>query len=109
MSGWNAIAAEGRLALERQKAAWKTPAAAQEAVLQRVLGLTERSAFGREHGLRQGMALAEWRDAVPIRDASAFEGWTGRIAGREGAVLTTEPVLAFELTGGSSGGRRAVP
>jgi GH3 auxin-responsive promoter len=90
-------------------AAWRSPFAAQEASLQRVLRLSVGSAFGAEHGLRPGMTFADWQKAVPVRDAAVFEGWTRRIAGGERNVLTTEPVLAFELTGGSSGGRRAVP
>ena len=109
MTGWSAIARHGRLALERQTAAWRSPLTAQEASLQRVLRLSAGSAFGVEHGLRPGMTLADWQAAVPVRDAAAFDGWIQRIAGGEQNVLTTEPVLAFELTGGSSGGRRAVP
>jgi GH3 auxin-responsive promoter len=109
MRGWSAIAREGRVALERQMAAWRSPRAAQQACLHRLLTLSAGSAFGVEHGLRAGMTLADWQGAVPVRDASAFDPWTERIAGGERNVLVTEPVLAFELTGGSSGGRRAVP
>jgi hypothetical protein len=109
MTGWSAIAVDGRRALERQKAAWRSPRVAQETCLQRVLHLSAGSAFGADHGLRPGMTLADWQGAVPVRDARAFDGWTRRIAGGEGNVLTTEPVAAFEMTGGSSGGRRNVP
>jgi hypothetical protein len=109
MTGWTAIATQGRLALQRQMTAWRSPLAAQQDSLQRLLRLTAGSAFGVEHGLRTGMTLADWQGAVPVRDASAFNTWTERIIGGEAGVLTTEPVLAFELTGGSSGGRRAVP
>ncbi|NJM84548.1 MAG: GH3 auxin-responsive promoter family protein [Tabrizicola sp.] len=109
MSGWPAIAAQGRLALQRQMAAWRDPVAAGRASLQRLLTLTETSAFGVEHGLRAGMTLDEWRGTVPVRDAADFGAWCDRIIAGERKVLTDEPVLAFELTGGSSGGRRVVP
>lgn len=109
MTGWADIAALGRLALQRQRAAWRAPHEAQRNCLERLLARSARSGFGIAHGLRPGMTLADWRAAVPVRDAADYAAWCDRISAGERDVLTVEPVLAFELTGGSSGGRRVVP
>lgn len=109
MSGWAALRVAGLAELHRQAEAWANPAAAQQQRLQRVLVQTAGTAFGREHGLQSRMSIADWRKAVPVRRAEEFQPWIERIIRGEPQVLTSDPVLAFELTGGSSGGKRAVP
>lgn len=109
MSGWADLAAQGGLALERQKAAWRDPITAQDIAFRRLMTLTAGTEFGAQHGLRPGMTLADWRAAMPIREPGEFDPWCDRIKQGHPNVLTSEPVLAFEQTGGSSGGRRMVP
>lgn len=109
MTGWAALQLAGQTALARQAAAWADPQTAQTAALHRILQLTAGTAFAAGHGLRPGMSLSDWRQAVPVRDAAGFVPWVDRIIAGEPRVLTNAPVRVLELTGGSSGGRRVVP
>ncbi|MGB8814396.1 MAG: GH3 auxin-responsive promoter family protein [Paracoccaceae bacterium] len=109
MTGWQALRTAGHAQLALQAAAWANPAAAQAARWLRALHDSHTTAFGRAHGLHPDMSLADWRAAVPVRDMVGFQPWISRIIAGEPRVLTADPILAFELTGGSSGGRRAVP
>ena len=50
-----------------------------------------------------------FRAQVPIRDYDALRPWIERAAAGESGLLTTEPVIAFEETGGSTSGRKLIP
>lgn len=109
MTGWEAIRRAGVAELASLAQAWSDPQTAQPDCLAGILAATAGTAFAAEHHLVSGLDLEIWRSRVPIRDAAAFTPWIERIVAGEQNVLTHDPVMAFELTGGSSGGRRAVP
>ncbi len=109
MSGWGAILAAAqapRQAFERTRA---TPRTAQWQLLRRILATNADTEFGRAHGFDQITSLEAFRSRVPIRSYQEFQPWIDRVAAGEPAILTKEPVVAFEETGGSTGGRKLIP
>lgn len=83
--------------------------AAQEHLL---LGNLRRNAgarYGREHGFDEVRSVEDYRQRVPLTDYEDYREHIRDI--REGAtgVLTREPVLLLEPTGGSSGSAQLIP
>ena len=81
----------------------------QLGVLHRVLRRNRGSAFGRAHGFADIRDLRGFRAAVPVRGWEAFSEQVQFVMSGERAVLTEEPVLLFEPTGGSAGAAKLVP
>src|SRR5262245_48018289 len=109
MSGWAQIlAAAGteRAAFER---AIDNPRAAQLALLRLILAENASSDFGRTHGFDRIDGIEQFHASVPVRDYDALRPWIDRVAAGESGVLTAEPVIAFEETGGSTSGRKLIP
>lgn len=67
------------------------------------------TAFGRQHGFADLVGPQGFAARVPVRDYDAMTPWVDRAAAGQAGVLTAEPVLAFEETGGSTGGSKLVP
>lgn len=82
---------------------------AQEELLQSLLAKNRNSAYGREYSFSEIATGEDFRARVPIVEYDDLEPWITRIAQGEKAVLTEEPVLLFEPTGGSSGKRKWIP
>ncbi|GMU02386.1 GH3 auxin-responsive promoter family protein [Corallococcus caeni] len=94
----------------RFRHALREPEAAQTECLTRILRAVEDTAqanrvahFGRIRTAR------EFQDAVPVSTPDTVAEDVERIARGEAHVLTREPVLRFELSGGSSGASKRVP
>ncbi|WP_233597284.1 GH3 auxin-responsive promoter family protein [Corallococcus sp. CA041A] len=94
----------------RFRHALREPEVAQAECLARILRAVEGTAqaerlphFGRIRTAR------EFQDAVPITTPDTVAEDVERIARGEARVLTREPVLRFELSGGSSGASKRVP
>lgn len=102
-----------RLACEparrRLRTALKNPAAAQQAVLQRILRTQQDTAFARTHGLRPGMTMADFQNALPVGDYDAFSPWIERM--KQGAAHELCPGLpvAFERSSGSTAAAKYLP
>ena len=106
---WNAL---GRIAAphaERLRRALADPGAAQRDLLSRILRANAGSDFAREHGLHADLSPSAFRGAVPVRTYDELRPWIDAIAAGRATALTGEPVIAFEETGGSTGGRKLVP
>jgi len=101
------------LSLQREAYAFRQsladPAAAQEQLLLDMLRCNEDSVFGRQHGFSRIRSARDYQAAVPLREYAEFEPFISRICAGEAAVLTTEPVLLLEPTGGSSSGSKLIP
>ncbi len=91
------------------ESALREPRRAQETRLTAYLEANAATVFAREHGFGSIRSLDAFRDAVPIRPPSAVEPWITRSAAGEEAVLTREPVIAFEETSGTSGASKLIP
>nr|WP_223641160.1 GH3 auxin-responsive promoter family protein [Corallococcus sp. EGB] len=94
----------------RFRHALREPEVAQAECLTRILRAVEGTAqasrvphFDRIHTAR------EFQDAVPITTPDSVAEDVERIANGAARVLTREPMLRFELSGGSSGASKRVP
>jgi hypothetical protein len=67
------------------------------------------TSFGIENGFENIRTVSQFRDRVPIRTYEDFQPWIDRIIKGEKSVLTSEDVILFEPTGGSSGGTKLIP
>ena len=81
----------------------------QEELLQSTLRDNSESSYGREHRFATINSLADFQKHVPICDYEGLRPKIEEIANGEQGVLTSEPVLMLEPTGGSSGGSRLIP
>lgn len=93
--GWAAY----RLAL-------RDPRRIQEAHLRALLERNAASAFGRLHGFAEIRDIADYQRRVPLQSWADVQPWVDRIAGGETGVLTSEPVLLLESTGGSTSSKQ---
>jgi hypothetical protein len=109
LNGWGQILAAARSERDVFESACATPRASQGALLRRILEANADSDFGRAHRFATIGSLEEFRARVPIRGYEEFAPWLDRVAAGEASVLTREPVIAFEETGGSRSGRKLVP
>ncbi|HEU4884664.1 MAG TPA: GH3 auxin-responsive promoter family protein [Longimicrobium sp.] len=89
--------------------ALRHPAAAQAAILHRILRENRDTDFGREHGFAEIRTAADFRARVPVRDFAELEGWIRRTCDGESSVLTAAPVRFVEPSGGTSGLSKEVP
>jgi hypothetical protein len=81
----------------------------QEAVLRRILSENADTDFGREHGFSSTFSVAEYQRRVPVRDYSEHLPWIECAMDGASGVLTRDPILLFEPTGGSSGATKLIP
>jgi len=109
MTGWAAILRAARAERDTFRRAGAQPRATQLVLLKHILERGRSSAFGRAHGFEDIGSVEAFRRQVPVRGYDGFKPWIDRVVAGEGAVLTAEPVIAFEETGGSRSGRKLVP
>ncbi|MBW3540602.1 MAG: GH3 auxin-responsive promoter family protein, partial [Planctomycetes bacterium] len=87
----------------------RDPAAAQSAVLARILTANRHSRFGLSHGFATIATPREYRERVPLSDYNDYLPAIDEIASGAHNVLTSEPVLLFEPTSGSTSGVKLIP
>ena len=81
----------------------------QEELLQSTLRENAECSYGREHRFAKITSLEDFQKHVPICDYESLRPRIEEIANGGQGVLTSEPVLMLEPTGGSSGGSRLIP
>ncbi len=81
----------------------------QEEVLQSTLRDNADSGYGREHRFATIKSLEDFQKHIPICDYESLKPKIEEIASGGQGILTSEPVLMLEPTGGSSGGSRLIP
>jgi hypothetical protein len=89
--------------------AQENPAAAQAALLERLLRANASSSYGREFGFRRLSTAREFQSAVPVVGYDELRPWIERIKAGEQTVLTQEPALMLEKTSGSSTAAKYIP
>ena len=89
--------------------AQENPAAAQAALLDRMLRGNASSAYGRKFGFSRVRTAREFQSAVPIVGYDELRPWIERTKAGEQRVLTEEPVLMLEKTSGSSTAAKYIP
>ena len=85
------------------------PAAAQSAVLQRILRRHSQSAYGRHFGLNRDSDYARFSQTVPIANYADLEPYIERAKQGEHDVLCRGPIRAFERTSGTTSGAKWIP
>ncbi len=81
----------------------------QFAVLKRIISANVDSEFGREHHFADVDAVELYQHVVPVRSYEEFKPYIERIAEGHPKVLTSERVLQFALTSGSTQASKLIP
>ncbi|HEX8317112.1 GH3 family domain-containing protein [Longimicrobium sp.] len=103
---YRAAAAPASLRFAR---ALRDPAAAQAAILARIVRENRDTAFGREHGFGEIRDAVSFRARVPVRDFAGLEPWIRRACDGQPDELTRAPVRFVEPSGGTSGLSKEIP
>src|SRR5690242_12421203 len=93
----------------RWKRAAHDVAGAQAAVLTRVLAANAGSEIGREHHFADIYSVDAYQHAVPDRSYEKMQPYIERIAEGHPQVLTSQRVLQFGLTSGSTQASKLIP
>lgn len=109
MNGWRDIISTARRPAKAFAAALDDPEAAQRDLLSSIVAANAHSQFGARHDFPRIRTWEDFKEAVPIRTYAEMAQLIGRSAAGEPGVLTTEPVIAFEETGGSATGAKLIP
>jgi GH3 auxin-responsive promoter len=87
----------------------RDPAAAQKRLLREIVQRNQDTAFGRDHGFASITSVEDFRRQVPIGDYENLRPYIERAKQGEKAVLTSEPILMFTMTSGSTGEPKLIP
>lgn len=109
MDSWQTLISAAAEPAGRLRAAMADPQGAQASLLADILQRNAASEFGRRHGFGRIQTVEDFRAAVPISTYDDIRADIERKAEGEAGVLTSEPVVAFEMTGGSTSGGKLVP
>ena len=85
------------------------PRAIQERVLLEILSRNARCEYGQRFDFSSITSSADFRARVPIVSAEELQQDVARMVNGEPQVLVSDRIVAFEPTGGSSGGAKLVP
>ncbi|MGH7388344.1 MAG: GH3 auxin-responsive promoter family protein [Candidatus Rokuibacteriota bacterium] len=91
------------------RAALDRPAAVQAARLRDLLSRNAASDYGRRFDFDRIATPRDYQDAVPVVGADDLAPEIESIKGGRQGVLTTEPVVSFETSGGSTGLPKYIP
>ncbi len=86
-----------------------TPKQNQAQVLNRILTANSHSIYGKKYSFASIKSGTDYQNAVPIVDYDTLFPWIERIKSGESAVLTSEPVLMFEKSSGTTAASKYVP
>jgi hypothetical protein len=99
-----ALSAAAHVRVRQWKERAVSPEAAQRRVLAALLEQSARTTFGRMHHLRDVRTYEELRQAVPVREYTAFLPWLTRMRGGERDLLWPGLVPFFATSGGTTAG-----
>lgn len=87
----------------------RRPVASQNDTLNELIRQGAKTAFGKDHGLKPGMSVREFRRAVPIRDYEALRPYYDRIVKGEADVCWPGKPLYLAKTSGTTSGAKYIP
>lgn len=99
----------GRKASRRFLAGVHAPQERQSAILRRLLAANRDSRYGQQYGFSDLSTPEQYQDALPVVDYDALLPWIEGIKQGVPGVLTTEPVLMLEKSGGSTAASKYIP
>jgi GH3 auxin-responsive promoter len=98
-----------RRAANEFDAALANPEEVQQRLLLNLVRRNQGCTFGRRHGFGSISTVSQYQERVPIVTYDDLESWIESIKEGERAVLTSEPVLAFEKSSGSASAAKYIP
>ena len=109
--GWKAKLSlpVARWAMKRLRQSVADSRGAQQGVLDRLLAKGARTAFGKDHGLRPGLSVAEFQSQVPVRDYEGLRPYMDRAVKGEADVVWPGMPLYFCKTSGTTSGAKYIP
>lgn len=93
----------------RLRHAHKNPGVVQKSILKTFLKKNSLSAYGKKYGYEKIDGVKAFQEKTPLVTYEDLEPWINRIATGETNILTTDKVLCFEITSGSSGPKKLIP
>ncbi len=99
----------GRHAAHRFHSSLARPRDRQAALLKVLLRANADSRYGRQYHFDRIRSFEDFQAAVPIVDYEALQPWIDAIRQGEHGVLTAEPVLMMEKSGGSTAASKYIP
>ncbi|GAO43160.1 GH3 auxin-responsive promoter family protein [Flavihumibacter petaseus] len=81
----------------------------QEAIFQDLLKTGAHTQFGKDHRLEEGMSLAAYRQAVPIRDYESLKPYINQIKEGKHNILWKGQPLYLAKTSGTTSGVKYIP
>lgn len=86
-----------------------SPAAAQEATLQKILRSRSETLFGQEHDFASIKTHEEWNRRLPVRDYEGHRPYINRMLAGEQNVLVPGDVLMYATTSGTTCEPKMIP
>jgi len=87
----------------------RDPAIAQKRLLREIVQRNQDTAFGKNHGFTSIKSVDDFRKQVPTGDYESLRPYIERAKQGEKAVLTSEPIMMFTMTSGSTGEPKLIP
>ena len=85
------------------------PVSVQLKQLNDIVKTAAKTAFGKDHGLRDGMSLESFQRAVPVNDYEGLKSYLDRaVAGESNVVWPGKPIY-FTKTSGTTSGTKYIP
>jgi hypothetical protein len=109
MTGWAVILDAAKPEARAFAKACDDPRSAQIELLKHILRTNAECEFGRDHAFYAIRNLDDYRARVPIRRYGAFQPWLNRAIAGESSILSSEPIVVCEETGGSTAGGKLIP
>ncbi len=91
------------------KKALESPRKTQEKILADFLRSNRDTHYGKQYGYSGIKNVEDFQKRVPVVNYDDLEPWIERIKKGQQKVLTSDPVLFFELTSGSAGAKKYIP
>lgn len=86
-----------------------TVASIQKDILMNYVRRNKDTEYGRKYHFSEINSYEDYCKNVPLTTYEDYEAYIEKIASGEKKILTDEPVNLFELTSGSSGGKKLIP
>lgn len=109
MSEENPIAPILRAFVQPWQTALENVPAAQERVLQQLVGIYAQTDYGRQHHAEQVGSLADYRAAFPVQTYADYEPILRRVMGGETSALLEAEPLGWAMTRGTTGKSKYIP
>jgi hypothetical protein len=105
----NLIRLGHRRAADRFRSGLDRPKERQETILRRLVTANQESRYGLAHGFSDLRSVEDFQRRVPLMDYDGLEPWIELVKKGEPRVLTVDPVLMLEKSGGSTAASKYVP